>query len=193
MNRNVRNVLIVGTAWAGSIATLASRPAAAADDAVVTADKAVVAALAKGDKVAANKWLDPDFTWIDSEGIMWAKADAFRAGLKPLVAVGTDTKIIEHKYGKSVVWIQWNQGNKYSARFWVKRPTGWKLPSTSPATTPARRCRTSRCHPVRRRLSASGRNKSKASKIGRSMLPTTWTSESSARTAGPHLPRRIES
>src|SRR5882724_1295970 len=212
MNRNVRNVLIVGTAWAGSIATLASRPAAAADDAVVTADKAVVAALAKGDKVAANKWLDPDFTWIDSEGIMWAKTDAFRAGLKPLVAVGTDTKIIEHKYGKSVVWIQWNQGNKYSARFWVKRPTGWKLlhtteiatmpkrdfqpwklPSTSPATTPARRCRTSRCHPVRRRLSTSGRNKSQASKIGRSMLPTTWTSESSARTAGPHLPRRIES
>jgi len=43
-------------AWAGSIATLASGAAAAADDAVVTADKAVVAALAKGDKVAANKW-----------------------------------------------------------------------------------------------------------------------------------------
>ena len=139
MNRNVRNVLIVGTAWAGSIATLASRPAAAADDAVVRADKAVVAALAKGDKVAANKWLDPDFTWIDSEGIMWAKTDAFRAGLKPLVAVGTDTKIIEHKYGKSVVWIQWNQGNKYSARFWVKRPTGWKLLHTTEIATMPKR------------------------------------------------------
>jgi len=139
MNRNVRNVLIVGTAWAGSIATLASGAAAAADDAVVTADKAVVAALAKGDKVAANKWLDPDFTWIDSEGIMWAKTDAFRAGLKPLVAVGTDTKIIEHKYGKSVVWIQWNQGNKYSARFWVKRPTGWKLLHTTEIATMPKR------------------------------------------------------
>jgi hypothetical protein len=87
----------------------------------------VVAALAKGDKVSANKWLDPDFTWIDSEGILWAKTDAFRAGLKPLVPAVADTKIIEHKYGKSVVWIQWNQGNKYSARFWVKRPSGWKL------------------------------------------------------------------
>ena len=139
MNRNVRNVFVVGMAWAGSIATLASRPAAAADDAVVTADKAVVAALAKGDKVAANKWLDPDFTWIDSEGIMWAKTDAFRAGLKPLVAVGTDTKIIEHKYGKSVVWIQWNQGNKYSARFWVKRPTGWKLLHTTEIATMPKR------------------------------------------------------
>ena len=38
-----------------------------------------MAALAKGDKAAANKWLDPDFSWIDSEGIMWAKEDAFRA------------------------------------------------------------------------------------------------------------------
>jgi hypothetical protein len=131
MNRNVRDVLVVGMAWAGSIATLASRPTAAAEDAVVTADKAVVAAFAKGDKVAANKWLDPDFTWIDSEGIMWAKTDAFRAGLKPLVPVGTDTKIVEHKYGKSVVWIQWNQGNRYSARFWVKRAAGWKLLHTT--------------------------------------------------------------
>src|SRR3982074_2137326 len=96
-------------------------------------------ALAKGDKVAANKWLDPDFTWIDSEGIMWAKTDAFRAGLKPLVVVGTDTKIIEHKYGKSVVWIPWNQGNKYSARFWVKRPTGWKLLHTTEIATMPKR------------------------------------------------------
>ena len=78
MNRVVRKALVVGIVWAGLMATLASRPAAAADDAVVMADKAVVAALAKGDRVTANKWLDPDFTWIDSEGIMWAKSDAFR-------------------------------------------------------------------------------------------------------------------
>jgi hypothetical protein len=29
------------------------------------------------------------------------------------------------------VWIQWNQGSKYSARFWVKRPSGWKLLHTT--------------------------------------------------------------
>ena len=52
-------------------------------------------------------------------------------GLKPLVAAGDDVKITEHKYGKSVVWIQWNQDNKYSARFWVKRPAGWKLLHTT--------------------------------------------------------------
>src|ERR1700682_640651 len=131
MNYRVRNVLAVGMACAGLMATLASRPAAAADDSRVTADRPAVAALAKGDKVVADKWLDPDFSWIDSEGIMWAKSDAFRAGLKPLIPAGADTKIIEHKYGKSVVWIQWNQGNKYSARFWVKRASGWKLLHTT--------------------------------------------------------------
>ena len=131
MNRMVRNVLGMGMACAGLMATLASRPAAAADDAIVTADKAVTTALAHGDKVSASKWLDPDFTWIDSEGIMWAKTDAFRAGLKPLVPADADTKIIEHKYGKSVVWIQSSQGNKYSARFWVKRASGWKLLHTT--------------------------------------------------------------
>jgi hypothetical protein len=131
MNRLVRKIIVSGLACAGLMAGLNCAPALAADDAVVTADKAVVAALAKGDKAAANKWLDPDFSWIDSEGIMWAKDDAFRGGVKPLVLPGDNVKIIEHKYGKSVVWIQWNQDNKYSARFWVKRPAGWKLLHTT--------------------------------------------------------------
>src|SRR6202166_2478457 len=131
MNWLARNLLTMGIVCAGLMATLAGVPATAADDAVVTADKAVVAALAKGDKGGANKWMDQDFSWIDSEGIMWAKEDAFRGGLKPLVAAGDDVKITEHKYGKSVVWIQWNKDNKYSARFWVKRATGWKLLHTT--------------------------------------------------------------
>jgi fermentation-respiration switch protein FrsA (DUF1100 family) len=62
-----------------------SRPATiAADDAVIQADHALVQALEKGDKAAANNLLDPDFSWIDSEGAMWVKEDAFQAGLKPL-------------------------------------------------------------------------------------------------------------
>jgi hypothetical protein len=130
MNRLGDRFLALGIACIGLTGTL-SLAATNADDAVVTADRAVVAALAKGDKAAANKWLDQDFNWIDSEGIMWFKDDAFRAGLKPLVTAGDDVKVTEHKYGKSVVWIQWNRGNKYSARFWVKRPAGWKLLHTT--------------------------------------------------------------
>jgi hypothetical protein len=64
MDRLVRGFFPTGIACVGLIAMLAS-VAIAADDAVVTADKAVVAALAKGDKAAAEKWLDPDFSWID--------------------------------------------------------------------------------------------------------------------------------
>jgi hypothetical protein len=131
MNRLVRNFISTGIACVGLIAAFSCVQARAAEDAVVTADQAVQSALTKGDKAAANKWLDPDFSWIDSEGIMWAKEDAFRGGVKPLITWAEDVKITEHKYGKSVVWIQWNEGNKYSARFWVKRPAGWKLLHTT--------------------------------------------------------------
>ena len=139
MNIWLRGAIVATVCSAGLLATLASRPAAAAEDAVVVADKAVMAALAKGDKVAANKYLDPDFSWIDSEGIMWAKEDAFRAGMKPLLMDAAENKITEHKYGKSVVWIQWNQGSNYSARFWVKRPSGWKLLHTTEIASVAKR------------------------------------------------------
>ena len=111
----------------GAFASALSFAANTPGDAVMTADKAVMAALSKGDKAAANKWLDADFNWIDAEGIMWYKDDAFRAGIKPLINASDDVKLVEHKYGQRVVWIQWNQGNKYSAHFWVKRPSGWKL------------------------------------------------------------------
>jgi hypothetical protein len=127
VKRYVRNG-VVSWIWVTlMIGIAASRPLLAADDAVVSSDKTLIAALAKGDQVTASKWLDADFTWIDAEGVMWAKTDAARASLKPLVSSATDSKIIKHAYGKAVVWIQWNQGNDYSAHFWVKRPAGWKL------------------------------------------------------------------
>lgn len=127
MHLSISKLAALGLACASAMAMLAAIPAAAVDDAVVSADKTLAAALSKGDKTNANKWLDPDFSWIDSEGIMWAKEDAFRAEIKPLMEWSDNVKVTEHKYGKSVVWIQWNEGNKYSARFWVKRPAGWKL------------------------------------------------------------------
>ena len=126
MNKLIRSFLAVALIGAGTAVILARTPVGS-EDAVATADKAAIAALAKGDKMTAEKWLDPDFSWIDSEGIMWAKEDAFRDGLKPLVATGDEVQVTEHKYGKSVVWIQSREGDKYSAKFWVKRAAGWKL------------------------------------------------------------------
>ncbi len=126
MKRVLSGVVVFVVVSAGILAVLSTKRADAADDAIVQADHAVVAALEKGDKAAANKLLDADFSWIDADGVMWAKEDAFRAGLKPLIPNGDDVKILEHKYGK-VVWVQESQGKNYVAHFWVQRPEGWRL------------------------------------------------------------------
>ena len=116
---------------AGALVALTTRPAAAADDEVVTADRAVTAAFEKGDKAVINKWVDPEFTWIDTDGIMWPLREALEAGVKPLVPSSGDIKVIEHKYG-NVVWIQDNLDKNYAAHTWVKgNKGGWKLLQTS--------------------------------------------------------------
>jgi len=129
MKRWIANVLLVGIL----LALVTSKPAASADDPVIQADRALVQALQKGDRAAAEKLLDKDFSWIDSKGVMWAKDDALQAGVKPLVPDASAAKITEHKYGK-VVWIQENVENNYVAHFWVQRPEGWRLLHTNEIT-----------------------------------------------------------
>jgi hypothetical protein len=105
-----------------------AKPSTTAVDPVLRADRALTTALENGDKATSNKFLDADFNWIDTNGVNWSRADALRAGLKPLVGVGPDVKITEYRYGRSVVWIQHNEGqNKFAAHFWVRRPSGWRL------------------------------------------------------------------
>jgi hypothetical protein len=119
------------------VAAAALSAATDAGDTVVATDRAFVQAYEKGNMAAVKKYLDADFTWIDTDGVFYSKDDALALGLKPLVPSGDDVKIVEHKYGK-VVWIQENVGNKYAAHFWVERPTGWKLlHNTEIATRPA--------------------------------------------------------
>jgi hypothetical protein len=133
MKKVIKSIFVLGALAAVSALTALS---AAADDPIATTDKAFVQAYEKGDMAAVKKYLDADFTWIDTDGVFYSKDDALALGLKPLVPSGSDVKIVEHKYGK-VVWIQENQGNKYAAHFWVQRPTGWKLlHNTEIATRP---------------------------------------------------------
>jgi hypothetical protein len=107
---------------------LAKAKTSATADPALQADRTLTMALEKGDRAVANKLLDADFNWIDTDGINWSRADALRAGLKPLVGVGPDVKITEYYYGRSVAWIQHNEGkNKFAAHFWVRRPSGWRL------------------------------------------------------------------
>jgi hypothetical protein len=119
------------------VAAAALSAATDAGDPLVATDRAFVQAYEKGNMAAVKKYLDADFTWIDTDGVFYSKDDALALGVKLLVPSGGDVKIVEHKYGK-VVWIQENIGNKYAAHFWVERPTGWKLlHNTEIATRPA--------------------------------------------------------
>jgi len=134
MKRHLVIALILCGVVAVFVATKTSRAAATNDDAALQADRALNAAFEKGDKAAVNKLLDADFSWIDTDGIMWSREDAMEAGLKPLVPTGSAFKVTEHKYGK-VIWIQNSVDNKYEAHFWVQRSNGWRLLHTNEIAT----------------------------------------------------------
>jgi hypothetical protein len=126
MRRHLAVAVVLCAVSAGLLAAQASKPASG--ESAVQADRALGAAFEKGDSTVVNKLLDAEFTWIDTDGIMWERADALRAGLKPLVPNGSDVKTLEHRYAMGkVAWIQNNQGNKYAAHIWVQRPAGWRL------------------------------------------------------------------
>jgi hypothetical protein len=121
MRRLVVIALVIGTSYAGVL-----RAQGAQSD-VVKADQALTEALQGGNRTAAARMLDADFSWIDGDGIMYLGEDAFRAGVKPLVGTSGDVKVLEHKYNK-VVYIQRSLGkDKFSGHFWVQRPAGWRL------------------------------------------------------------------
>lgn len=130
MKRYITIAVMLCAVSAGLLAVKASRADSTTDDAVVRADRTLVAALEKGDKSAVNKLLDADFTWIDTDGIMWSREDALEAGLKPLVPSGSNVIVTEHKYGK-IVWVQDNVGSNFAAHVWVQRSGGWRLLHTN--------------------------------------------------------------
>jgi hypothetical protein len=128
MKRYLAVTLVLFAALAVWFAARTARLTAAAETSAVQADRALGAAFEKGNSAEVNKLLDAEFTWIDTDGIMWERPDALRAGLKPLVPNAADVKTLEHKYaGGKVVWVQNNQGNKWAAHIWVQRPAGWRL------------------------------------------------------------------
>src|SRR5258705_13241138 len=102
MKRFLAIALVIGTAYAG----VARGQTAAAQSDVVKADLALTQALVSGDRAAADKMLDADFSWVDPDGVYYAtKDEAFRAGVKPLVGAAADVKGLEHKYNK-VVYVE---------------------------------------------------------------------------------------
>jgi hypothetical protein len=130
MKRFLISIFVLSMLCASLLAWSPSKSVSAADDEIVTADRAVTQAFEKSDKAAIQKWVDPEFTWIDADGIMWPLGEALEAGIKPIVPASGEVQLVEHKYG-NVVWLQSSEGKNYAAHTWVKRADGWKLLNTS--------------------------------------------------------------
>ena len=95
------------------------------DPAMLQADRAFVQAVAKADKPALEKLLDADFTWTDSEGRTYTKAQVLQNPPKPAIANETAAQIKEYTY-RELGDVQANAGRAHALRVWVKRPAGWK-------------------------------------------------------------------
>lgn len=100
----------------------------APNDELTRMDATLTQALIDGDQATAMKMLDAEFSWIDPDGMYYATAaEAFRHRVKPIVGIGSNVKVLEHKYNK-VVYIERSQDEqRFSGHFWVQRPEGWKL------------------------------------------------------------------
>jgi hypothetical protein len=94
-------------------------------DDLLTADRALVAALANGDARAAAALLDDDFTWVDSHGRMLDKQQA--AQDLPTPPLGTEAGLTPaiHRYS-DVAHITVDRDRLFVLRIWVKRAGAWR-------------------------------------------------------------------
>jgi len=100
--------------------------AAESDPSVLQADRAFVAAAAKGDSAALGKMLDKDFTWCDTAGHVSSLADVLKTVPKDALGDESGAQVAERTYGQ-VGSVQVNSGKIHILRFWIQRPGGWRL------------------------------------------------------------------
>ncbi len=123
-----RKLIYAGLMFAASaIAGTASAAAVADDAAAQQADHALVAALAKGDKAAAEKMFDTQLMWTNSAGDTFGRARVVAALPKPMLGDESAAKLSEKGYGPDLAAVQVANGKMHVLRIWVKRPAGWRL------------------------------------------------------------------
>jgi hypothetical protein len=116
---------------------------AADDPAALRADRFFVAALAKSDKSALDKAVDPEFTWTDANGKTLTRMQVLESPPQPIISDQAKANIVSRSYGQVEI-VQAHSGKANSLRLWVKRPEGWqllvyqevKLMDTAPSVTP---------------------------------------------------------
>jgi len=93
---------------------------------VLAADRSFVLAIAKGDKLAAEKVLDTDCLWTNSAGETIERAKLAEGLPRDLLGDENEAQVSERTYGE-VGAVQVASGKIHILRIWVKRPAGWRL------------------------------------------------------------------
>jgi len=123
-------IIGLGIAFIGIGLTLPARYMAAVDpdnnSAVMQADHALVAALAKSDKAATSKFLYGDFFWTNWAGETLTKDKFLKTSPKPPLGDESDSKVTEYTYDQ-VAEVRVDGGQTRILRVWVKDPSGWRL------------------------------------------------------------------
>ena len=94
-----------------------------ATPAVLQADHSFLQAFQKADRATADRLLDADFTWIDSQGKNQSREEVLEKLPAPANA---DVDVHSRVYGQSAV-LRANRGKVQVLRVWIKRSPGWKL------------------------------------------------------------------
>lgn len=108
------------------ISTANHSPAAEVDQAVLQADRAFLEAVRKADTAKLTTLLDRDFTWCDANGQTLSSAEVLRSIPKDSLGDGSGVEVTERTYGQ-VAAVTVSRGKIHVLRFWVLRPSGWRL------------------------------------------------------------------
>ncbi len=128
MKRYVSSLSVAGVICVAlSMAWMSKTVSAASDDdAVLQADHAFVAALAKPDKAAAEKFFDSEIMWTDMDGNTIGRAKIVANLPKAPLGDESSAQTTEKNYGQLSA-VQASSGKVHLLRIWVKRPAGWRL------------------------------------------------------------------
>lgn len=109
------------------MAALGKQGIAVADEpSALQADHDFVQAAAKGDVSTVGKFLDAEFTWINTEGQTYSRADVLRSLPKP--ALGGEAGVNQLRQIHSQVnAIMADHDKIHVLRLWVKRGPAWRL------------------------------------------------------------------
>jgi hypothetical protein len=94
----------------------------AANGSAAQADAALLHALAGHNRTEGAALLEPEFTWIDSQGKNQDRAMVLQSWPSPANA-GEQIQVRE--YGKVAV-VRADRGQMHVLRIWVRRPAGWR-------------------------------------------------------------------